>query len=75
MARPIFKLSFGGKRGRWINTNLNLSLEDEESYPKKEQDLHPVRNDAPTAWPEPLRRGEGPLLCGGVSPQNNSGGF
>jgi len=41
MARPIFKLSFGGKRGRWINTNLNLSLENEKSYPKKEQDLHP----------------------------------
>jgi hypothetical protein len=61
MARPIFKLSFGGKRGRWINTNLNLSLENEKSYPKKEQDLHPVRNDAP-------------LLCGGVWSQDNSSG-
>jgi hypothetical protein len=61
MARPIFKLSFGGERGRWININLNLSLENEKSYPKKEQDLHPVRNDAP-------------LLCGGVWSQNNSGG-
>jgi hypothetical protein len=41
MARPIFKLSFGGKRGRWNNTNLNISLENEKSYPKKEQYLHP----------------------------------
>jgi tRNA1Val (adenine37-N6)-methyltransferase len=36
--------------------------------------LHPVRSDAPPAWPEPLRRGEGPLFCGGVRSQNNSGG-
>jgi len=52
---------------------LNLSLENEKSYPKKEQDLHPVRNDAPTApsGPEALWAGG----CRGVSSQNNSGGF
>jgi hypothetical protein len=34
---------------------------DEKNHPYKEQDLHPVRNDAP-------------LLCGGVRSRNNSGG-
>jgi hypothetical protein len=30
---------------------INLSLEDEKDYPKEEQDLHPVRNDAPLLPP------------------------
>jgi hypothetical protein len=58
---------------------------DEKDRSKKEQALHPVRNDAPPSWPaqaapeatprrEPLRRGEDPLFCGGVRSQNHSGG-